>query len=96
MLPAKPGRQFQCGAFITPISQYFCASCNRVRLSVDGTLYMYLGQEEKFELRPLLRAGASDAEIENALRQAVELKPERHEFVERPLKIVRFMSATGG
>ena len=91
----SPDGSFNVG-FITPISQHFCATCNRVRLSVDGTLYMCLGQEEKFELRPLLRAGASDAEIENALRQAIELKPERHEFIEKPLKIVRFMSATGG
>ncbi len=75
---------------------HFCVACNRVRLFVDGTLYMCLGQEEKFELRPLLRAGASDTEIENALRQAIELKLERHEFIENPLKIARFMLDTGG
>lgn len=82
--------------FITPISQHFCETCNRIRLSVDGTLYMCLGQDEKFELRPLLRGGATDAEIEAGLRQAIELKPERHEFRENPCKIVRFMSNTGG
>lgn len=82
--------------FITPMSQHFCATCNRVRLSVDGTLYLCLGQEEKFEFRPLLRAGASDAELETAIRAAIELKPQRHEFRERPEKIVRFMSQTGG
>lgn len=82
--------------FITPIPQHFCETCNRVRLSVDGTLYMCLGQEAKIELRPLLRAGASDTEIEDAIRQAIELKPEHHEFKEKPHKIVRFMSATGG
>lgn len=82
--------------FITPISQHFCATCNRVRLSVDGTLYMCLGQEERYEFRPLLRGGASDAEIEAAIREAIELKPERHEFREQPLKLVRFMSMTGG
>jgi len=82
--------------YITPMSQHFCATCNRVRLSVDGTLYMCLGQDEKLELRPLLRAGASDADIEAAIRTAIELKPERHEFSERPEKIVRFMSYTGG
>jgi cyclic pyranopterin phosphate synthase len=81
---------------ITPISQHFCETCNRVRLSVDGTIYMCLGQDEKFELRPLLRSGASDDEIEAAIRQAIELKPERHEFREKPHKIIRFMSATGG
>lgn len=87
--------QFNVG-FITPISQHFCATCNRVRLSVDGTLYMCLGQEERYEFRPLLRGGASDADIEAAIREAIELKPERHEFREQPLKLVRFMSMTGG
>jgi len=90
-----PDGGFSVG-FITPISQHFCATCNRVRLSVDGTLYMCLGQEEKYEFRPLLRAGVPDAEIERAFRDAIELKPERHEFLEMPHKIVRFMSATGG
>ncbi|MGC0155615.1 GTP 3',8-cyclase MoaA [Chromobacterium vaccinii] len=88
------------GAFslgvITPISQHFCASCNRVRLSVDGTLYLCLGQDEKMELRPLLRAGIDDAGLEAAIREAIELKPERHEFREQPKKLVRFMSMTGG
>lgn len=81
---------------ITPISQHFCETCNRVRLSVDGTLYLCLGQEEKVELRPLLRAGISDAELEQTIRQGIELKPERHEFKEAPTKIIRFMSQTGG
>jgi len=91
----SPDGQFSVG-FITPISQHFCGTCNRVRLSVDGTLYLCLGQEEKFEFRPLLRGGATDSELENAIRAALELKPERHEFREQPNKIVRFMSATGG
>ncbi|WP_199053377.1 GTP 3',8-cyclase MoaA [Aquitalea sp. ASV15] len=88
------------GAFtlgvITPISQHFCATCNRVRLSVDGTLYMCLGQEESFELRPLLRSGISDQGLLDAIRQAIELKPERHEFRENPGKLIRIMSMTGG
>jgi cyclic pyranopterin phosphate synthase len=82
--------------FITPLSQHFCATCNRVRLSVDGTLYLCLGQEEKFEFRPLLRGGASDAELEAAIRHAIELKPHKHDFTARPEHIVRFMSQTGG
>ena len=90
-----PDRRFSIG-FITPISQHFCPTCNRVRLAVDGTLYMCLGQEAKFEFRPLLRANVSEAELERAVRAAIELKPERHEFRETPHKIVRFMSATGG
>ncbi|OHX10680.1 GTP 3',8-cyclase MoaA [Chromobacterium sphagni] len=81
---------------ITPISQHFCASCNRVRLAVDGTLYLCLGQEQRFELRPLLRAGCSDAELEAAIREAIELKPEKHEFAQAPVKMMRFMSQTGG
>jgi cyclic pyranopterin phosphate synthase len=81
---------------ITPMSQHFCATCNRVRLSVDGTLHLCLGQEQQFALRPMLRAGCSDAELELAIRQAIELKPEKHDFVEQPNKIVRFMSMTGG
>ena len=91
----SPDSHFSVG-FITPMSQHFCGTCNRVRLSVDGTQYMCLGQEEKFELRPLLRGGADDAEIEAAIRTAIELKPERHEFREAPQKILRFMSMTGG
>ncbi|MBV8679594.1 MAG: GTP 3',8-cyclase MoaA [Aquitalea sp.] len=87
--------QFTMG-LITPMSQHFCASCNRVRLSVDGTLYMCLGQEEQLPLRPLLRAGCSDAELENAIRTAIELKPERHDFNTQPKQLVRFMSMTGG
>ena len=82
--------------FITPISQHFCDTCNRVRLSVDGTLYLCLGQEHKFEFRPLLRAGISDSELQDAARAAIELKPERHEFSEKPQQVVRFMSRTGG
>ena len=81
---------------ITPISQHFCDACNRVRMSVDGTLYMCLGQDEKFELRPLLRANCTDQELQAAIRQAIELKPQKHEFKEQPEKIVRFMSMTGG
>jgi GTP 3',8-cyclase len=82
--------------FITPISQHFCETCNRVRLSVDGTIYTCLGQEHNLELRPLLRAGCSDTELFDAIRRAVDLKPERHEFRDRPEKLLRFMSMTGG
>ena len=82
--------------FITPISQHFCDTCNRVRLSVDGTLYMCLGQDEHYPLRDILRAGCSDEELQQHIRNAIELKPERHEFESNPQKIVRFMSKTGG
>ncbi len=82
--------------FITPISQHFCDTCNRVRLSVDGTLYMCLGQDEQYPLRELLRTGCSDEELQQHIRNAIQLKPERHEFESNPQKIVRFMSKTGG
>ena len=82
--------------FITPLSQHFCETCNRVRLGVDGSLYMCLGQDAKFDFRTLLRAGAADDQIVAAIRRAIELKPQRHEFQELPGKIIRVMSATGG
>ncbi|MCL4316479.1 MAG: GTP 3',8-cyclase MoaA [Gammaproteobacteria bacterium] len=82
--------------FITPISQHFCETCNRVRLSVDGTLYLCLGQEDKLELRPLLRAGVDDGELKQAVVDAIARKPERHEFREKPAQVLRFMAMTGG
>lgn len=82
--------------FITPMSQHFCETCNRVRLSAEGTLYMCLGQEHKYELRPLLRQGISDDGLQQAIIEAIALKPERHEFNEKPQQVVRFMSMTGG
>ena len=92
---STPDGQASIG-FITPMSQHFCATCNRVRLSVDGTLYLCLGQEEQFAFGPMLRGGASDAELEAAIRLAIELKPQQHDFNTRPEKIIRFMSQTGG
>ena len=89
------GTDFEIG-FITPISQHFCENCNRVRVSVDGTLYLCLGQDDKVELRPLLRAGISDDDLKKVIIDAIAKKPERHEFNEKPGKIVRFMSMTGG
>ena len=67
-----------------------------MRLAVDGTLYLCLGQSDKVELRPLLRAGISDHELKEVIVNAMALKPERHEFREKPTQIVRFMSSTGG
>jgi cyclic pyranopterin phosphate synthase len=82
--------------FITPMSQHFCATCNRVRLTVEGTLLLCLGQEHSMDLRPFLRAGISDLELAEKIILAIELKPERHEFREAPQKLVRVMSRTGG
>ena len=90
-----PASDFSLG-FITPLSQHFCATCNRVRMTVDGTLQLCLGQEDQLAFGPLLRNGASDADLDSALREAIARKPERHEFNDAPGKVVRFMSMTGG
>lgn len=86
--------------FITPMTHNFCESCNRVRLSVTGTLYMCLGQDDSADLRDVLRRGAGDAELEDAIRAAIARKPRGHDFVidrRRPAASVRrHMSATGG
>lgn len=82
--------------FITPLSQHFCATCNRVRLTVDGQLHLCLGQEERMDFRAPLRGGASDDELATAIGRAMDLKPERHEFREQPDKLIRFMNMTGG
>ncbi len=102
MAGAGPARYVQVAGtelkigFITPISQHFCDTCNRVRLSATGTLYMCLGDEHKFELRHLIRKGISDQELDQVIREAINLKPLKHEFNEKPEKVVRFMSMTGG
>ncbi len=90
-----PDGRFQIG-FITPISQHFCETCNRVRLSVDGALHLCLGREDKVEFRTMLRDGCSDAELEHALLDGLRRKPARHDFEECPQRLVRFMSMTGG
>jgi len=89
------GTELRIG-FITPMSQHFCDTCNRVRLSVDGTLYLCLGQEASYPLRELLRAGITDEELKQHILKAIDLKPEKHEFNNKPEKLVRFMSMTGG
>lgn len=81
---------------ITPMSRHFCAACNRVRLGVDGTLYLCLGQEAQVPLGRLLRSGASDSQLARAILAGIAAKPERHDFVTRPERIVRFMAQTGG
>ncbi|MDH5396467.1 MAG: GTP 3',8-cyclase MoaA [Gammaproteobacteria bacterium] len=89
------GTELRIG-FITPMSQHFCETCNRVRLSVDGTLYLCLGQEDSYPLRKHLRAGISDDELKQHIYNAINIKPEKHEFSNKPEKLVRFMSMTGG
>jgi len=82
--------------FITPMSQHFCERCNRVRLSVEGTLFLCLGQTDRMELRPLLRSGLDDDALKEQIMAAIDRKPERHEFNEKPEQVVRIMSLTGG
>lgn len=91
----SPDRRLQIG-FITPISQHFCETCNRVRLSAEGILYLCLGQEAAVDFRTLLRKGCSDAEIAQRIGQALLARPARHEFRELPGRSVRIMSSLGG
>ncbi|AKH19824.1 GTP 3',8-cyclase MoaA [Sedimenticola thiotaurini] len=82
--------------FITPMSQHFCEDCNRVRLSSEGTLYLCLGQQDKLELKPLIRQGLSDEQLKDEILAAIQRKPEKHEFNTNPDQVVRVMSMTGG
>lgn len=91
----SPNGHFQIG-FITPISQHFCETCNRVRLSVDGTLHLCLGQDDSVDFHGSLRANCTDAELETVLLAGLRAKPWRHEFRERPHQVVRVMASTGG
>ena len=89
--------------FITPMTHNFCEGCNRVRLTCTGTLYMCLGQDDAADLRRVLRSragGASDAELDDAIRAAIARKPKGHDFVidrrTRAPSVARHMSLTGG
>ena len=86
--------------FITPMTHNFCESCNRVRLTCTGTLYMCLGQDDAFDFRPLLRSGASDDELDAAIHLAIARKPKGHDFIidrsDRAPAVGRHMSVTGG
>ena len=86
--------------FITPMTHNFCESCNRVRLTCTGTLFMCLGQEDSAEFRELLRAGVSEDDLDDAIRAAIARKPKGHDFIidrrdDRPA-LGRHMSMTGG
>jgi len=85
--------------FISPHSHNFCATCNRVRVTVEGRLLLCLGNEHSMDLREVLRgAGAdSDEPLRQAIISAMDLKPERHHFsTNGDVEILRFMSMTGG
>jgi cyclic pyranopterin phosphate synthase len=86
--------------FITPMTHNFCESCNRVRLTCTGTLYMCLGQNDAADLRAVLRESDDDAVLSSAIDEAIGRKPKGHDFIidrrtSRP-SVSRHMSVTGG
>jgi GTP 3',8-cyclase len=86
--------------FITPLTHNFCESCNRVRLTCTGTLFMCLGQEDAADLRAPLRASESDGLLHAAIDEAISRKPKGHDFIidrthNKPA-VSRHMSVTGG
>jgi cyclic pyranopterin phosphate synthase len=101
--PARYVRVRETGGrlgFITPLTHNFCESCNRVRLTCTGTLYMCLGQEDAADLRKPLRASPDDAAVHTAIDEAIARKPKGHDFIidrrhDRP-SVSRVMSLTGG
>jgi cyclic pyranopterin phosphate synthase len=100
--PARYARIAETGGrlgFITPLSHNFCEACNRVRLTCTGTLHTCLGREDASDLRAVLRAGGSDADLAAAIRLAIGAKPQGHDFHigrgEAP-SVHRHMSTTGG
>ncbi len=102
--PARYVRLEETGqkiGFITPLSHNFCESCNRVRLTCTGELYMCLGQEDMADLRGALREHPDTEEpLEEAIRAAINLKPKGHDFDYSRQRIdgqmTRHMSHTGG
>ncbi|MBE3638697.1 GTP 3',8-cyclase MoaA [Mangrovicoccus algicola] len=101
--PARYVRLEETGqkiGFITPLSHNFCESCNRVRLTCTGELFMCLGQEDNADLRHPLRASEGDAAVEEAIRAAISRKPKGHDFdysrQRADGQMSRHMSHTGG
>lgn len=84
--------------FISPHSHNFCSTCNRVRVTAEGRLLLCLGNEHSMDLREVLRNNPGDSQVlQNALIEAMDLKPERHHFdLNEEPQIVRFMNMTGG
>ncbi|MGC8524177.1 MAG: GTP 3',8-cyclase MoaA [Acidibrevibacterium sp.] len=86
--------------FITPLTHNFCESCNRVRLTCTGTLFMCLGQEDAADLRAVLRRETGDDALLDAIQAAIARKPKGHDFIidrdHRRPALARHMSMTGG
>ncbi|MFN3657948.1 MAG: GTP 3',8-cyclase MoaA [Pseudolabrys sp.] len=101
--PARYVRVKETGGrlgFITPLTHNFCESCNRVRITCTGTLFMCLGQEDAADLRGPLRASESDEPLHAAIDAAIARKPKGHDFVidrrRQAPAVARHMSVTGG
>ena len=101
--PARYVRVAETGGrlgFITPMTHNFCESCNRVRLTCTGTLYMCLGQDDAADLRSVLRTTADDAQLGHAIDDAILRKPKGHDFIidrrSKKPSVGRHMSVTGG
>jgi cyclic pyranopterin phosphate synthase len=94
---AETGRKI---GFIAPMTHNFCESCNRVRLTCTGTLYMCLGQEDAADLRAPIRASAQDGLLDAAIAEAIGRKPKGHDFIinrrNAAPAVSRHMSVTGG
>ena len=86
--------------FITPLTHNFCESCNRVRLTCTGTLYMCLGQEDTADLRTALRTSTDESTLQQTIREAITRKPKGHDFIidrrNNQPSVNRHMSVTGG
>ena len=101
--PARYVRVAETGGtlgFITPLTHNFCESCNRVRVTCTGKLYMCLGQEDAADLRAPLRASEGNERLEQAIEEAIARKPKGHDFViargRSAPAVPRHMSVTGG
>ncbi|WP_310498468.1 GTP 3',8-cyclase MoaA [Sandarakinorhabdus sp.] len=101
--PARYVRIAETGqtlGFITPLTHNFCESCNRVRLTATGQLYMCLGQDDSADLRAVIRATGDDTALDRALDEAISRKPKGHDFViarrGAAPAVARHMSVTGG
>jgi len=85
--------------FITPITHNFCESCNRIRMSSTGKLFMCLGQNENIDFREILRKDFSDEYIKDKIKFAMNIKPKKHDFEINKFSktyVTRHMNVTGG
>ena len=85
--------------FISPMTDNFCSSCNRVRLTSEGRLLLCLGNEHSLDLRKIVRNNSdtdADTDLQTAIQKAITRKPEKHHFDASKTDIIRFMNMTGG